>query len=86
MSATSFPEYVRHLQGVIDALLASGDATLHAFEVDPRSVIHGYIAGVLQFSDGSALPVREFVHLRLIPPTRMYVYHYQDATSTPVSI
>lgn len=80
MPATSFPEYARQLQTVINTLLVAGDATLRDFEVDPRSLIHGYIAGVLEFSDGSTLHIREFVHLRLTPPTQMYVYHYQDAT------
>ncbi len=47
---------------------------------DQRSLLRGFIAGMLQFSDGSELHFREFVDVSSPEPRLMYAYHYQDAS------
>ncbi|MEA3460065.1 MAG: DUF6516 family protein [Chloroflexota bacterium] len=79
MPATNFPEYARIIEGVLDAAIATGEATLVSIQIDQRSSLRGFIAGLLQFNDGSKLHFREFVDTSLPEPRLMYAYHYQDA-------
>jgi hypothetical protein len=79
MSTTSFPDYARQVQLVIDEVIQTGEAHLLNLQIDARSTLRGYIAGVLRFQDGSELHFREFVETNLPDPRSMYAYHYQDA-------
>jgi hypothetical protein len=79
MPATSFPEYAQRLTHVLDTVVAAGEAVLTSLHVDQRSAIRGFIAGSLQFDNGSILEFREFVDVSHPEPKIMYVYHYQDA-------
>jgi hypothetical protein len=79
MPATNFPEYVREIQDTLDASVAAGEAVLVSIQVDQRSSLRGFIAGLLQFNDASELHFREFVDTSLPEPKLMYAYHYQDA-------
>jgi len=79
MPATNFPEYARIIEDVLDAAIATGEATLVSIQIDQRSSLRGSIAGLLQFNDGSELHFREFVDTSLLEPRLMYAYHYQDA-------
>jgi hypothetical protein len=79
MPATNFPEYARGIEDVLDAAVATGDATLVSIQIDQRSSLRGFIAGLLQFNDASELHFREFVDTSLPGPRLMYAYHYQDA-------
>jgi hypothetical protein len=78
MPAATFSEYARSLQDNLDKVLTTGEATLVTLQVDQRSAVRGFIAGSLQFHDGSALHFREFVDLSHAEPKLMYAYHYQD--------
>ncbi len=78
MPVTSFPEYARRIEDVLDAVVATGEATLVNIQIDPRSAFRGFIAGLLQFDDGSELHFREFVDTSQSEPRLMYAYHYQD--------
>lgn len=78
MPATNFPEYARSITDTLDEAVAAGEIVLLSLEVDPRSSLQGFIAGILQFDDGSTLHFREFVNLSHAAPKLMYVYHYQD--------
>ena len=60
MPATNFPEYARIIEDVLDVAIATGEATLVSIEIDQRSSLRGFIAGLLQFNDGSELHFREF--------------------------
>ena len=79
MPATNFPEYARGIQDIVDASVAAGEAVLVSIQVDQRSSLRGFIAGLLQFNDASELHFREFVDTSLPEPKLMYAYHYQDA-------
>jgi hypothetical protein len=85
MSATNFPEYARGIEDVLDATVATGEATLVSIQIDQRSSLRGFIAGLLQFNDGSELHFREFVDISLPEPRLMYAYHYQDANQDLIS-
>lgn len=79
MPAISFPEYARGIEDVLDATVATGEAVLISIQIDQRSSLRGFIAGLLQFNDGSELHFREFADISLPEPRLMYAYHYQDA-------
>jgi hypothetical protein len=79
MPATNFPEYARQVQLVVDEVIQTGEAHLLNLQIDARSTQRGYIAGILQFQDGSELHFREFVETIVPDPRSMYAYHYQDA-------
>jgi hypothetical protein len=78
MPATNFHEYARGIEDVLDATVAAGDAALVSIQIDPRSALRGFIAGVLQFGDASELHFREFVDTSLPEPRLVYAYHYQS--------
>jgi hypothetical protein len=78
MPAINFPEYARAIQDVLDATVATGEAALVSVQVDPRSSLRGYIAGLLRFNDDSEPHFLEFVDTTLEEPRLMYAYHYQD--------
>lgn len=79
MPATNFPEYARGIEDVLDAIIAAGEVALVSIQIDQRSSLRGFIAGLLQFNDASELHFREFVDTSLPEPRLMYAYHYQDA-------
>lgn len=79
MSTTNFPEYARQIQTAVDELIRTGEAHLSDLQIDARSTLRGYIAGLLQFQDGSELHFREFIDMNRLDPRLMYAYHYQDA-------
>lgn len=79
MPATNFPEYARVIEDVLDAAIAAGEATPVNIQIDQRSSLRGFIAGLLQFNDDSELHFREFVDTSRPDPRLMYAYHYQDA-------
>ncbi|GAB4160646.1 MAG: hypothetical protein Fur0021_32860 [Candidatus Promineifilaceae bacterium] len=79
MLITNFPEYARQIQAVINELTSTGEARLLNLQIDARSNLRGYIAGLLQFQDGADLHFREFVDVSQPDPRLMYAYHYQDA-------
>jgi hypothetical protein len=79
MPVTNFPEYARAIHGVLDAVAATGEANVVSIRKDQRSLLRGFMAGMLQFNDGSELHFREFVDVTLSEPRLMYAYHYQDA-------
>ena len=81
MPATSFPEYAQSIADILDAVIASGQATLFSLQIDQRSMLRGFITGMLLFDDGSELHFREFVDTTLSEPKVMYAYHYQDANT-----
>jgi hypothetical protein len=81
MPASDFPEYARELNGIVNALVETGQATLVSLQIDQRSPLRGMISGLLRFEDNSELHVREFVDTTLTEPRLMYVYHYQDANA-----
>ena len=58
MSAINFPEYARGIEDVLDAIVAAGEAVLVSIQIDQRSSLRGFIAGVLQFNDASELHFR----------------------------
>jgi hypothetical protein len=61
MPATNFPEVAREIQDILDASVAAAEAVLVSIQVDQRSSLRGFIAGLLQFNDASELHFREFV-------------------------
>jgi hypothetical protein len=79
MPAATFPEYAREVTETLEHVVAMGDAVLLSLQVDQRSAIRGFIAGSLQFANGSTLHLREFVDVSQAEPKIMYAYHYQDA-------
>ncbi|MEW5959757.1 MAG: DUF6516 family protein [Chloroflexota bacterium] len=79
MPVTNFPEYAQSIEKVLNATIASGEATLVNIQIDQRSSLRGFISGHLQFTDVSTLHFREFVDTSLPEPRLMYAYHYQDA-------
>lgn len=79
MPATNFPEYAREIQDLLEVIVTSSEAALVHIQIDQRSALRGFIAGMLQFNDASELHFREFVDTTLSEPRLMYVYHYQSA-------
>jgi hypothetical protein len=84
MPITSFPEYARQIEDVLNAVVATGEATVVDLKIDHRSSLHGFLSGMLRFSDHSELHFREFVDTSQPEPRLMYAYHYQDAQKTLV--
>ena len=78
MPATNFHEYVRGIEDVLDATVSASEAALVSIQIDPRSALRGFIAGVLQFGDASELHFREFVDTSLPEPRLVHAYHYQN--------
>ena len=78
MSAINFPEYARGIEEVLNVVVAAGEAALISIRIDQRSLLRGFIGGLLQFNDDSELHLREFVDTSLSEPRLMYAYHYQD--------
>ena len=58
MPATNFPEYARSIEDTLNKVVATGEAVLVTLQVDLRSIVRGFIAGSLQFHDGSSLHLR----------------------------
>lgn len=81
MPVTSFPEYSRQSETVLDTVVATGEASVVDLQIDQRSSLRGFIAGMLELSDGSELHFREFVDVTKPEPRLMYVYHHQDANN-----
>lgn len=79
MPVSSFPEYTRSLEDALHTVVATGEAVLTSLQMDQRSAVRGFIAGSLQFHDGSLLSFREFVDVSQAEPKLMYAYHYQAA-------
>lgn len=79
MPESSFPEYARQVTDILNVVVAAELATLLDLQIDQRSPLRGYIAGILRFEDNSELHFREFIDTTLEEPRLMYVYHYQDA-------
>ncbi len=79
MPATNFPEYARSVEDTLHRVLATGEAVLVTLKVDQRSSVRGFIAGSMEFHDGSMLHFREFVDTNQAEQKIMYAYHYQDA-------
>ena len=71
MPASSFPEYARGIERVLDAVIAAGEATLISIQVDQRSAQRGFISGQLHFSNSSELHFREFVDTTQSEPRLM---------------
>jgi hypothetical protein len=78
MPITTFPEYARAIQDVLDIVVATAEANVVSVQKDQRSLLRGFIAGIVQFGDGSELHFREFVDVSLSKPRLMYAHHYQD--------
>lgn len=78
MPATNFPEYAEAITTLINNLVASADAQLLNLQLDQRSMLRGFLAGILRFNDDSELHFREFIDLTQPDPRLMYAYHYQD--------
>jgi hypothetical protein len=72
MPATNFHEYVRGIEDVLDATVSASEAALVSIQIDLRSALRGFIAGVLQFGDASELHFREFVDTSLPEPRLVY--------------
>jgi len=81
MPATSFPEYAQSIAAILDGVVATGQAMLVSLQIDQRSMLRGFITGMLLFEDGSELHFREFVDTTQPEPKVMYAYHYQDANT-----
>ena len=74
----SFHDYCQPIVHLLERLLDSETVRTADFQIDERSSLRGYIAGVLHFEDGSQLHFREFVDVALAHPRSMYAYHYQN--------
>lgn len=85
MPTTSFPEYARDIADTLNKMVEAGDADSLTLQVDQRSSMQGFIAGSLQFTDGSILHFREFVDLHHLQSRLMYAYQYQDASADLIS-
>jgi uncharacterized protein DUF6516 len=79
MPAANFPEYAQRLEDILNTVVVTGEAALVTLQVDQRSAVRGFIAGSLQFHEGSVLHFREFINTSQAEPKIMYAYHYQDA-------
>lgn len=84
MFATSFPEYARQIEDVLNAVVVTGEATVVDLRIDHRSSLRGFLSGTLRFGDDSELHFREFVDTSQPEPRLMYAYHYQDANKALV--
>ena len=84
MPTISFPEYAKTVTQPIDTLLASGQARLVNLQVDQRSMLRGFISGILAFEDDSELHFADFIDLTQPEPRLMYAYHYQDSKKSLV--
>ncbi len=82
MPVTNFPEYARRISDLLDTLLAAGQVKSVDLQVDQRSMLRGFIRGLLLFDDDAELHFREFVDVTLDKPKLAYAYHYQDANQT----
>ena len=69
------------ISDLLDGLLNSGQLQRFNLQVDPRSMVRGYISATLIFNDDSELHFREFLDLTQPEPKLMYAYHYQDVSS-----
>lgn len=81
MPATSFLEYAKEIEELLNSVVAAGEAVLVDIQIDQRSSFRGFIKGLLEFSDASELYIREFVDTTQPEPRLMYAYHYQDKNS-----
>ena len=79
MRAFSFSEYAQDVARSIEACMASGQAVSVDQTIDQRSMLRGFIGGVLRFEGGSELHFREFVDVSQPEARLAYAYHYQDA-------
>ncbi|MBI5653165.1 MAG: hypothetical protein HZC40_22380 [Chloroflexi bacterium] len=79
MPATNFSEYARAISACVNSLVTTGQAELVNLTIDQRSDVRGFIIGLLRFTNGAELHLREFVDLTQAEPRLMYAYHYQDA-------
>ena len=79
MPATNFPDYPRSIDDTLHKMVATGEAVVVTLQVDQRSAVRGFIAGTLQFHDGSTLQFREFVDMSQAEPKIMYAYQHQGA-------
>ena len=70
----SFQIYLEQIQIVLNDTLSSGSASLIEFQAERRSATAGFLAGVLQFEDGS-----QYVDTGQAQSRLMYAYHFQDA-------
>ena len=70
----SFQIYLEQIQIVLNDTLSSGSASLIEFQAERRSATAGFLAGVLQFEDGS-----QYVDTGQAQQRLMYAYHFQDA-------
>ena len=75
----SFQVYLKQIQESLNSVLAADNARLIEFQAENRSETAGFLAGVLQFDDGSELHFREYVDTGRPQPRLMYAYHYQAA-------
>ena len=75
----SFQNYLEQIQIVLNDTLSIGSAILIEFQAERRSATAGFLAGVLQFEDGSQLHFREYVDTGQAQQRLMYAYHFQDA-------
>ncbi len=75
----SFQNYLSNIEAILNEALSIGNVSLIEFQAEPRSTTIGFLAGVLQFGDGSQLHFREYVDTGQPEPRRMYAYHFQDA-------
>ena len=79
MPATDFPEYARLLMHLLNSVVATAQARIENLQVDQRSMLRGFISGILVFEDDSQLHFREFIDLTQVEPRMDYAYHYQNA-------
>jgi len=79
MPATDFPEYARLLTHLLNSVVATAQARIENLQVDQRSMLRGFISGILVFEDDSQLHFREFIDLTQVEPRMDYAYHYQNA-------
>jgi hypothetical protein len=82
MPVANFPEYARAVSDVIMEVVGTGQARLVNLQIDQRSTLRGYIAGIMAFANDSQLHFREFIDTTQTECRIMYVYHYQDASNT----
>jgi hypothetical protein len=82
MPAANFPEYAHAISSLLTEIVSTGNVQLRNLQLDQRSTMRGYIAGILVFADVSELHFREFVDITQLEPRLMYAYHYQDAAGT----
>jgi hypothetical protein len=49
----SFPDYAQSVEEVLNAVTASGEASLVNIQIDQGSSLRGFIAGYLQFTNSA---------------------------------